>query len=321
MKKERNMWLDGIMGVAVGDALGVPVEFRSREELKANPVTDMREYGTYNLPKGTWSDDTSMTWATLDSLKSGYDPKDMADKFCDWAFSNKYTPRGVVFDAGNTTQDALQKYERSKDPYTCGEAGQRSNGNGALMRILPVCLYCFGHKDLSDKECMDIIFEASAITHAHLISKLASVLYCFMCCAVMENDDLKTAVSKGLKRGFDLLDAVPGYREELKHYERLRDVEKFADLPESQIKSGGYVVDALEASIWCLLNTNSYADCVLKAVNLGSDTDTTAAIAGGAAGLFYGYDSIPKEWKDVLAKKEELEAECAEMLAITILSM
>jgi len=112
---DRNIWKDGIMGLVAGDALGVPVEFMKREMLKNNPVTDMREYGTYNLPKGSWSDDSSMTLATLNSLKNGYDPEDMMKKFVLWMTEGAYTPHGECFDIGN----------------------------GSLMRILPTCLYFF----------------------------------------------------------------------------------------------------------------------------------------------------------------------------------
>ncbi len=315
MKKERNMWLDGIMGLAVGDALGVPAKFSSRDWLTEIPVNDMCGYGTHPVPKGTWSDDTSMTWAALDSLREGYAPNLMADKFCEWFFAGKYTPHGRVFDYGNATKDALVRYRSTQNPLDCGMKDEKSNGNGALMRILPVCLYCYSlekNEKLAAEDSIDIIFEATAITHAHLRSKLASALYYFVCCAVLEEDDMKTAVADGLKKGFEFFDKTPEYAEELKNYDRLRDIENFADLPHEQIQSTGYVVHSLEAALWCLLNTNNYADSVLEAVNLGGDTDTIAAIAGGLAGLFYGYDSIPKEWLGVLARCKELEAACTD---------
>lgn len=136
----KNIWLDGIMGVVVGDALGVPVEFASRCELAWNPVKEMREYGTYNLPAGSWSDDSSMTLATLDSLKKGYDLKDMMDKFCLWFTAGEYTPFGEVFDVGNTCCRALFRYGVIGDVKTCGECSEYDNGNGSLMRIMPMCL-------------------------------------------------------------------------------------------------------------------------------------------------------------------------------------
>lgn len=315
MKKERNMWLDGIMGLAVGDALGVPAEFFSRDWLTEIPVNDMCGYGTHPVPKGTWSDDTSMTWAALDSLREGYAPNIMADKFCEWFFAGKYTPHGSVFDYGNATKGALVRYRSTQNPLDCGMKDEKSNGNGALMRILPVCLYCYSlekNEKLAAEDSIDIIFEATAITHAHLRSKLASALYYFVCCEILEAYDMKTAVADGLKKGFEFFDKTPEYAEELKNYDRLRDVENFADLPHEQIQSTGYVVHSLEAALWCLLNTNNYADSVLEAVNLGGDTDTIAAIAGGLAGLFYGYDAIPKEWLGVLARCKELEAACTD---------
>ena len=137
----KNIWLDGIMGVAVGDALGVPVEFSSRNDLKINPVRKMEGYGTYNVPDGTWSDDSSMTLAMLDSLKNGYKPADIMEKFADWLLNGKYTPLGEVFDVGITCRKAILHYLKEQDITKCGGAGERDNGNGSLMRIMPICLY------------------------------------------------------------------------------------------------------------------------------------------------------------------------------------
>ena len=95
-------------------------------------------------------------------------------------------------------------------------------------------------------------------------------------------------------------------RAEFGAYSRLTDIASFAELPESEIKSTGYIVDTLEAAVWCFINTDSYKDCVLKAVNLGGDTDTIASVAGGLAGIYYGRDSIPQEWRDAVIKKDEI---------------
>ena len=133
-----NKTLSAIMGLCVGDALGVPVEFSSREQLKRNPVVDMRAYGTYNQPAGTWSDDTSMTLCTLDSLSNGLDYKDIMEKFLSWYKDGEYTPHGEAFDIGMATSKALNKYASGEKPLESGGRGERDNGNGSLMRILPV---------------------------------------------------------------------------------------------------------------------------------------------------------------------------------------
>jgi ADP-ribosylglycohydrolase len=151
--KMANMYLDGIMGLVVGDALGVPVEFEEREELRARPVKFMEGYGTYELPAGSWSDDSSMALATLDSLRNGYNPDDIMQKFVAWSENGEYTPYGECFDIGTGTSDAIWRYMQNKDIHTCGGRKESDNGNGSLMRILPICLYCVD-KDFETEEAV-----------------------------------------------------------------------------------------------------------------------------------------------------------------------
>lgn len=311
----KNIWLDGIMGVVVGDALGVPVEFASRCELAWNPVKEMREYGTYNLPAGSWSDDSSMTLATLDSLKKGYDLKDMMDKFCLWFTAGEYTPFGEVFDVGNTCCRALFRYGVIGDVKTCGECSEYDNGNGSLMRIMPMCLYAYEKQKedagWNDEVAIEKIHEVSALTHGHLRSKIACGLYYFVVKSILDNSgSLQERLQIGLDEGFKFYGKDSSNVKELDFYERVRDLEAFAGVPENEIQSSGYVVDTFEAALWCLLQMQSYVNCTLKAVNLGSDTDTVAAIAGGLAGLYYGYEGIPKKWLEVVQKREWIEEMC-----------
>ena len=141
---KKNIWLNCIMGLVVGDALGCPVQFLRREEIrKRGFVTGMEGYGTYNMPEGTWTDDSSMALATLDSMiqKKGIDPEDIMKCFMKWEFEGEYTPFGKAFDEGMTCTDAIYNFRDSGDYKTCGRTGEYANGNGALVRILPVCLY------------------------------------------------------------------------------------------------------------------------------------------------------------------------------------
>ena len=307
MKKDRNIYLDGIMGVVVGDALGVPVEFSYRYELKEDPVVGMRAYGTYNLPEGSWSDDSSMTLATLDSLKDGYDLDDIMMKFAEWMNEGKYTPFGETFDIGNGTSRAIIRYLHTGNVHTCGGKTERDNGNGSLMRIMPICLYCyddFRNRKISERDAIEMIHDISALTHNHMRSKIACGLYYFMVKSILENTGtLQEKLQSGLDEGFKLYSDEP----EVVNYFRMRDLDTFKNTEEKSIRSSGYVVDSLEAAVWCLLNTDTYKDAVLKAVNLGSDTDTVAAIAGGLAGLHYGHDGIPDEWLNVIQRIDWIE--------------
>lgn len=299
-----------IFGHAVADALGVPVEFKSREELKKNPVTDMREYGTYNQPKGTWSDDTSLTLCTLESIAEKQDvhPEDIMKRFGWYLNDNYMTPHGDMFDIGITTRNAIWQYLYG-DKYPYGSSDVNSNGNGSLMRIIPVTLFHVFKKQ-SPVKYRDDIHNVSMLTHAHERSVLACGIYDFVLQEIIKNPTMES-----VRNGLDNAYSVYKLNYEIKTYTRLFKYD-FALLPESEIKSTGYVVDSLEAAIWCLMNTKSYEECVLKAVNLGGDTDTVGAIAGGLAGALYGYDAIPTDWLNSLVKKEMIDKLCEDFAKI-----
>lgn len=307
---DKEILIDGMMGLVVGDACGVPVEFNSREELMKNPVVNMRGYGSYNQPKGTWSDDSSMALATLASLRKGYDLRDIAEQFSRWYGEEIYTPFGVIFDIGMTCEQAIRRFKNFGDPYTCGCYGEQDNGNGSLMRILPICLYAYDKVysgRITEDRAVEMVHEVSALTHGHLRSKMACGLYYF-CVKAILNYKSNMTILQCLQSGFD--EGFAFYRQEsmnlleISRYERLMDMTVFKDADESSIKASGYVLDAFEAAIWSILNTNDYKDCILKAVNLGEDTDTVGAIAGGLVGLYYGYKMIPEDWRNCIVRKE-----------------
>lgn len=310
-----NIILNGIMGLAVADALGVPVEFEDRDTLKANPVTGMRAYGIYNQPAGTWSDDTSMTLCLIDSLTKGLDYKDIMDNFIKWYDSGDFTPRGEVFDIGIATREALFRYKKGVSPLECGGKSEHDNGNGSLMRILPILFYIqaiYGVDFQEIEEIFEIIHNVSSLTHGHKRSLMACGIYISIASKLIGEMDLGFSVWSGIYSAMEYYRNQDEFQSELKYFTRLED-KHFKDLPVEEIKSGGYVVETLEAAIWCLLNTNDYKSCVLKAVNLGNDTDTVGAVVGGLAGLKYGYGNIPDEWLHIIAKREYIENLCNEL--------
>lgn len=298
--------IDGVFGLAVADALGVPAEFKSRKSLKENPITDMVGYGTHHQPAGTWSDDTSMTIATMDSIidKQGINYDDMMVKFSDWMHTAKYTAGGVFFDIGGTTRSAIHNFERGNMALYCGEPYESANGNGSLMRILPVVLYCY-YKKLSHKDEVEIINNASSITHAHEISKLGCMIYADYIKEILKGNSLLQAYDNLNSQHYSRY-----YKPDTVYvYQRVLDG-SLANLKEDEIHSSGFVVHTLEAAIWCNLTSNSYKEAVLKAVNLGDDTDTVAAVAGSIAGIYYEYESIPESWRNTLINREYLMDLC-----------
>lgn len=308
-----NIWKDGMLGLIVGDALGVPVEFMSRTELMKNPVTGMREYGTHHQPMGTWSDDSSMALAELDSIRTvgTIDYTDMMERFSRWCMHGEYTPFGEVFDIGIATSRALMNYAKGIAPLESGGKTEWDNGNGSLMRILPVCLYLFERQKkvcTSENESIYMIHAVSALTHAHVRSQMACGIYYFLVKAILEEEgSLENRLQKGMDRAYQYYRQDLSNHRELENYKRLADLSEFKETPKEGIKSSGYVVDTLEAAVWCLLHSHSYKETVLMAVNLGEDTDTIGAVAGGLAGLYYKEEGIPQEWTQVLQRREWIE--------------
>ncbi len=291
---------DILFGCAVGDALGVPFEFKRRGEFKCS---GMSKGGAHNQLEGTWSDDTSMTLCLADCIADGFSYEKLAENFLAWFYDGKYTAGGSVFDIGYTTEEALKKIRHKKCPaLMAGGKAEDTNGNGSLMRIAPLALYT---KDMDIKERFEICKNVSSITHAHQISVSACFIFTEFLRALILGAKVENAFNAALETKESLIKLG---------IEKV-NVEKFSgfnsglkNLPEDEISSGGYVVDTLTASFWCILNTGSYKDAVLEAVNLGRDTDTTAAVTGSAAGLIYGADSIPADWMAALKNKELIES-------------
>lgn len=294
---------DGLIGFAVADALGVPVEFCGRTYLEKNPVSNMLEFGTHNVPKGTWSDDTSMTIATIDSIiqKNNIDINDIMIKFVDWYKNANYTATGELFDIGRTTQKAITKYLYFNVPANkCGGLNINDNGNGSLMRMFPIAIYLFYNKLSIDTE-LNIINNVSSITHGHEISRLGCLIYSNYIKLLLSGYDKESA--------FKMLSLFPYEKyysdESIAVYNRILSG-NLLKLSVNEIKSSGYIVDTLEASIWCTLKCNNYEDSVIKAINLGNDTDTIGAITGSINGIIYHVDTIPKQWINNLKRKEYL---------------
>ena len=300
----------GIMGLAVGDAMGVPEEFRPRQELDLDPVTDFRAYGTFSQPAGTWSDDTSLTLCLLDSLSGGLDYGDIMEKFQDWKDRGAYTPYGEAFDMGRTTVNALYKFKMGTPPARCGGDQPTDNGNGSLMRILPAAFYLYDRfgTDTLVYDASEVIHNISSLTHRHPRSIVACGIYTRVAILLISGKSAEEAAA-GAADVIAYYSAQKRFAHEASRYSRLASIPFFRSLSREEIRSSGYVVDTLEAAIWCLLTTDSYRDCILKAVNLGEDTDTTAAVAGGLAGILYGYCAV-REMAQKLAKADYILALC-----------
>jgi ADP-ribosyl-[dinitrogen reductase] hydrolase len=301
---KRDRILGGLWGSLVGDALGVPVEFRSRAEIQRQPVTGMREYGTHHQPKGTWSDDGALLLCTVDSLvHARFDTQDMGRRFVGWMNNALWSATGVVFDIGGATSDALMRVASGTPAEEAGGQDERSNGNGSLMRIIPVALR-FADEPL--ETFSQRIERVSAITHGHDRSKMACVFFSLVVRRLLEGLQPEAALEAAREEFKSLYRGSPEFARFSHHLS-----DDFGAMAEEEIASTGYVLHTLHAALWCLLTTDRYQDCALKAVNLGGDTDTTGCVAGGLAGVAYGIQSIPPDWAAQLPHKEDLDRLCA----------
>lgn len=285
--------------------MGVPIEFEDREKLINKPVTSMLGYGSHDVEAGVYSDDTSMTLATMDSIikQNGIiNYNDIADKFCNWVNNNEYTATNKIFDIGMTTKYALIKYFNNKiDATMCGGTNINENGNGSLMRMLPIALYCFYKNIKGDNEIFTLVKNSSSITHAHDISILGCYIYVRYVISLLETKNKISSYNFIKKLDYSM------FIEEVKlEYSRIL----FSDISTlniNDINSSGYVVDTLEAVFWIILNCSSYNESIIGAINLGGDTDTIGAITGSIAGILYGYDNISKRWISKLKNKDYID--------------
>ena len=306
-----------LFGVAVGDALGVPAEFKTREFLRENPITDMIGHGTHHQPPGTFSDDSSLTFCLADALTNGFDLHAIARNFVRWRDEGYWTAHGFVFDIGGTTRQAIGRLRKGVQPDLAGDAEERCNGNGSLMRILPLLFHLY---DKPAGERFDLTRQVTSLTHRHIRSVIACFYYLEYARLLLQGsgkweayDTLRKEIPSFLQTRHAEQSEIPGFLQtrqidpaEIARFDRLLKG-YIAEEPEEAISGSGYVLHTLEASLWCLLTTGSYREAVLKAVNLGEDTDTTAAVTGGLAGLLYGVENIPGQWLLQLARHDDIE--------------
>jgi ADP-ribosyl-[dinitrogen reductase] hydrolase len=296
----RDRIIAAIIGTLVGDALGVPAEFSGRSMRDLDPVTGMRGHGTWDQPAGTWSDDGAMTLVAAQSLLDhGWDLQAMMAGFLRWFDECWWTPHGEVFDIGNRTRNSLSLFRIDRDIANCGgdDDADNDNDNGSLMRCMPISLW-LRHAD--DTTLITRAGEASALTHAHIRSKLCCAWHALWCRALLAGKNVRQSAASASRI---LACAMPAAESGV--LKRIIDGSAM-DLDRRTVVSGGYVVSTLEASLWCVAQHDDFASATLAAVNLGGDTDTTAAVTGGMAGLLYGLDAIPRAWIDSLARRDDV---------------
>lgn len=306
---KNNFAKDILLGLAVGDAIGVPVEFMTRKQIGDDPVTGMRGYGTHNQPAGTFSDDSSLAFCLAEALTGPFSLQKVADNFIAWLYDSYWTAHNDVFDIGNATRQAIFRIKRGVAPSLAGGMEEEDNGNGSLMRILPL-LTLIHDKPVAER--YQLTKDVSSITHGHTRSVIACFYYLEFARLLLQGKEKGAAYQQLQIEIPEYLATLSVNPAEIRLFDRLL-AGTIDQLPEEAIHSSGYVLHTLEAAVWCLLTTANYKNAVLKAVNLGSDTDTTGAVTGGLAGLLYGANTIPPDWLRQLARRKEIEELAARM--------
>lgn len=287
--KQQDRFRGCLLGLAVGDAVGTTVEFSPRGSF--TPLTDMVGGGPFHLQAGQWTDDTSMALCLATSLveKRGFEAHDQMNRYVDWYKHGYLSSTGRCFDIGNTTRAALHQFQQTGDPFS-GSTDPRAAGNGSLMRLAPVPLFYY-----PDREKMRYYAaESSRTTHAAAACLDACRLFAELLYLALAGADKETLLT-----GSD-----PDIVTELAI--RVMATGSYRQKTVAQIRGSGYVVDSLEAALWCFAQTDSYEAAVLAAANLGDDADTTAAICGQIAGAYYGLPGIPERWLVPLTLRQEI---------------
>lgn len=297
---DKELFKGALYGLAIGDALGVPAEFKYKDDVRNMNITEMINRGS--VPKGTWSDDTCMALATLEAYTmNGNVYENIMNNYIEWLENGKYSPLGYAYGTGSCCYKAIVNYMKDLDVKTCGCTGVRENGNGSLMRILPSCFYV-NRLDINLEKRINKLKTFTALTHAHPISLMADTIYYLFLNKLIETKNKEIA--------FDYIinfDYSKFYDEEtINTYSNILtyDLLKLDDI---ESKKNGYVVYTIEGVLFSIMKNNNFKDSVLCAINLGFDSDTLGAITGSLAGVLYGYNDIPESWIRDLRWKELLD--------------
>ena len=286
-----------LLGLACGDAVGTTVEFQPRGSFPE--VTDMVGGGPFHLKAGQWTDDTSMALCLAASLieRGGFDALDQMQRYSAWRSDGYMSSTGRCFDIGNTVSHALSQFVGSGNPFS-GSTHEHSAGNGSLMRLAPVPMFYYPN-------CKDAVFysgESSRTTHGAEECIEACQLFGCMIHKALEGKSKQQIL----------------FENDSDSYARTK-IQKIArgdykDKSYADIRGSGYVIYSMEAALWCFLNTENFEEAILKAVNLGDDADTTAAVCGQIAGAFYGIAGIPSDWLKKLAMADTITSMALSLL-------
>lgn len=308
--KNKTSVKSSVMGVIVGDALGVPYEGMKKGSYYVyemeDSFTQKLKRAPHGQPKGSYSDDGSLTLAVMDALMFNTGLYGLIENRRAWFDDGKFTQLGKAFGSGLTTRVTIDNFNKGMLPHECGLTEPERCGNGTLMSISSFAMMSYGK---TDEEIIAYLEGIHSTSHNQPINIISTFFYVSMMHSIMSGEDIKTSVEFAQDKMVNVILKMDRFSPDAANFDRLSESYKYLSSPEGVLTTG-YVIHSLEASIYCLITTNTYEECILKAVNIGGDVDTIAAIVGGAAGLYYGYDAIPERWISEIIDREELEKLC-----------
>ena len=292
----KDRFLGSLLGLATGDALGTTLEFKAPGTFA--PIADMVGGGPFGLRPGQWTDDTTMALCLAESLVEcgGFDARDQMARYLRWRDDGYLSSTGSWFDIGNTVAEALQRYERTGDPFS-GPTDPDRAGNGSLMRLAPVALFYAA----DPRQAIERAAESSRTTHGAAEAVDACRYMAGLIVGALQGRPKHELLSagfcpiEGLWRAEPLAPAIAEVASG-----------SFKRKQPPEIRGTGYVVRSLEAALWAFDRAEGFREGALLAVNLGDDADTTGAVYGQLAGAYYGGEAIPAGWLERLAMREEI---------------
>lgn len=287
---------NAILGFTLADAFGVPVEFLERDTFEINELVG---YGSWDVPAGSWSDDSAMSFITMVHFIQNSSIDQLKQAFCDWAYRGYWTyNNSPAFDVGITIREVIDRWELN-GLHEKAKTDEFSNGNGALMRILPVAIWSHAHK-MSGQKLFEFVKDYAEMTHGHIRSTLCCYHYTVVVHELLDGHTFRDSFQKA---NHELLELLRDYPSEKETFEKLFMI---GTCTRTQIASTGYVLHTLESVYWSLFQSKNYYEAIHLAVHLGKDTDTIGALTGGLAGLLYELN-VPENWIHSLAKIVEIQ--------------
>lgn len=306
----------GLYGLLVGDACGVPYEFKSKndipklEDIGIIPPTYYKKRSYQQIPVGTWSDDGAQALCLLSALiesPDSFDIQNFANKLTAWLYSGYLAVDNNVFDVGIQTAKALDMVRRGVSIEAAATNDERYNGNGSLMRVLPIALW-YTERSMTHKNLVDIFVNAqlqSTPTHPHIRSRLVCGIYALMASFLLQGQSICGSLELALRAADEFVTNA----------EMRKELQLIVDAENNEITGSGYVVDSFWSAVYAARTTSTYKEAIQTAISFGNDTDTTACITGGLVGIYYGYTNLPADWLSVL-RGQDLVKPLAQKLSL-----